>query len=79
MNLGQLPAFLDDALRIQRDSLQADGAIHDVADLAIDLAGLAACLGDVRRVGGDAVNNAPAPGFTDLGYVGSIKEQFHSR
>jgi hypothetical protein len=31
----------------------------------------------VGGIGGDAVNDAPAPGFLDLGDVGGIDKYFH--
>src|SRR5208283_4883031 len=77
VDFGQFNAFLHDAFGVQGNSFQADGSVHDIADFAIDFARSAAGLGNVGRVGGDAVNDAPAPGFADLGNFGSIKEQFH--
>ena len=56
---------------------EGDGAVHDGANLAVNIGRRAAGFADVSGIGGDAVNDAPAPGFADLFNVSGVEEYFH--
>src|SRR5262249_39929888 len=74
MQLRQFAAFGNNFGGGQRDGFQADRAIHDVEYFGVYFQRLAACLGNVRWVGRDAVNDAPTPRFADLSYVRRIEK-----
>src|SRR6185312_595283 len=59
VDLGQLAALGEHALGVGGYHLSADVAVDDIADLADLLVNWYSLFGDQRRVGGDAVHNAP--------------------
>ena len=62
-----------------RDSLAADGAVHDRGDLFDDLCEIPALFCDQGRIGGNAADNAHIIGFFDVFYIGCVNKKFHSK
>src|SRR6266404_5676269 len=77
MYFGQCPALLDHFVGGQSQCFETDWAINDVTNLAIYIEMFSSGFGDVRGVGGDSINDAPAPRFFDFFYVRAIDEYFH--
>jgi hypothetical protein len=75
----QRAALGDHRLRLARDDLGRHRAADDVADAADDLAGVAVLLGEQRRVGGGAGQDAPARDLLHLGDGPGVDEEPHGR
>ena len=76
-NRRQLAPLGEYGFRVHRRNLCADRAFDDAADLADSLEEVAAGLGNQRRVGGDAIEQASRGELADFGYFGRVYEEFH--
>ena len=75
--LREVPALLEHPIDVVGDDLGRDRARGDLADLLEDLVVRAADLGVEGRVGGHAIEDAPAGDGLDLFDVGGVQEDLH--
>ena len=77
MNLRDVVALLQHAGGVGRRDFAADGAVHNLANAFQVLAEITGFLGQQRRVGGHAVENAKRRDGFDLFDAAGVDEQFH--
>ena len=76
-DLGQLAPLLHHAVGVGGDHLEAHRAIDDPADLVDQVAERPLLLGDQRRVGGGAVEEAHRGDFLELVHAAGVQKDLH--